>query len=143
MWDRPSLCGAARESPKHSSHFGQKHIFQNLLHPSQSTSYKSPIMPPPKKTGWSRQPRAAHCAAPLQERSLCNGGRRVEASTREGRAPSSVCSGISYYLLSRGRRSSCLHHHGNRQSVWVEGGVKLASFLSDNLQRAGLAQAAA
>ena len=83
-------------------------------------------------------------APPQCKKGLCaTGAEEWRQVPGVGRAPSSVCSGISYYLLSRSRRSSCLHHHGNRQSVWVEGGVKLGSFLSDNLQRAGLAQTAA
>ena len=92
--------------------------------------------PPKKQVGASSL--GLPIALPQCKKGLCaTGAEEWRQVPGVGRAPSSVCSGISYYLLSRSRRSSCLHHHCNRQSVWVEGGVRLASFLSDNLQRPG------
>ena len=100
MRDRPSLCGAARESPKHSSHFGQKHIFQNLLQASQSTSYKSPIAA--QENGL--EPAASGCPLRRQcKKGLCATGAAewrqvqgwVEPHPQSALASATTCSAVA------------------------------------------------
>ena len=81
---RPSLasCGTAPpcvgqpgKAPNTHHTLDRNIFFKNLLPASQSTSKKSPIaMHCSPKPGWSRQPRAAHCAAPLCKKGLCATG---------------------------------------------------------------------